>query len=101
MAKKCIYCSLEENGDISDNHPNFIDTINVKSSVDTPDYNFKYHGKIPFNAFVDFNGDGRLVFDLECYDCEPEGGIFHNTIYHKWKVFKINYCPMCGRKIRE
>ena len=76
MGKICRYCSLDENGDIPDY---------------TKDILFKEfdHGRLQIQIGNSVNDFGVLITEARsCFE------IFQ-------KDLKLNFCPMCGRNLKE
>lgn len=107
MSKKCVFCAIQDNGDIADDHKSLIEkevslktivkldithkyfgrSVKRKSEIVIPYESEEIHGYPVFDVYVDGTGT------LWSYLTDNEGlNVFE---YYK----KINYCPMCGRKL--
>ena len=97
--EKCPYCSFDENGDIPDEHPEILvinENLPFAKSIETHQCDINIHYNTFISTFADFAGDGNLVLDVEIFDEEQD-----NSLYHSYKSFALNYCPMCGRKFNH
>ena len=92
----CPYCSIEENGDIPDTYPGVIEVkyeADIKVAYKDEDVDLLIKTKKAIQTFVDFDGTGYLSLTSFVGDGDDEKLIE--------KQFKINYCPICGKKFKH
>lgn len=97
MSKECEYCNWEANGDIPDDRKMFISTtikIPFQKSISKDGFKCTFKGKkaILFDVLIS-RKNGEPVLQLYGVDDETDTELE--------KHIKINYCPMCGRRLTD
>ena len=85
----CKYCAFEENGDLTDDHQDLIDS--VFKTVNSED---KECARLEIKSNIELSKKGIIL--LSGLQTDDSGGEYVLS-----GRIKINYCPMCGRKLTE
>ena len=95
VIEMCEYCKFEENGDTADGYEPVVDSgqfpISFDTEVKTDSLIADLHLQRNFAIQSGVDSDSNLyefIFDTSA-ECD-----FHRVFRQK-----INYCPMCGRKL--
>lgn len=107
MDNKCVYCSWEESGNLPDYHESLIQEVTPYQTIISVNVKSSYFGKVDEDTykFEAMNADYKDEYPYHSVYVDGETGILWSFMtdhvglnafeFHK----KINYCPMCGRRL--
>lgn len=117
--EKCLYCYMEENGDIPSDRESIVDIAidldidqNTVAKIDAV-YSEEFTDGIrrEINKETKYEHDSKLKFrintvssidnDKLCIMSWMDDGSGKAEVFSTCEEAKINYCPMCGKKLHS
>lgn len=93
--EKCLYCYMEENGDIPSDRESIVDIV-IDLDIDQNTVT-KHDSKLKFRI----NTVSGIDNDKLCITSWMEDGSGKAEVFSTCEEVKINYCPMCGKKLHS